>query len=216
MSSTLALLEALNPENILTWLGPLALIGVTLIIFAETGLLIGFFLPGDSLLFLTGLFVAQDLITTPIWVVCLVLGLAAIVGNACGYWIGYAVGPKLFNKPDSKFFRQEYVDKTHQFFEKYGAPAIILARFVPIVRTFITAMAGIGRMNFRQFMIYSAIGGLLWGAGVTFLGYLLGNIPFVKDNIEIILIAVVLISVIPIAIEYVRHRKEKSAESAAQ
>lgn len=197
-------------------LGDIAFWVVVGIIFAECGILIGFFLPGDSLLFITGLLIAQGTIGMNIGLACLILFLAAVLGNITGYWIGYKAGPSLFNKPDSKLFRKEYVDKTHQFFEKYGAPAIILARFVPIVRTFITAMAGIGRMNFRQFMIYSAIGGLLWGAGVTFLGYLLGNIPFVKDNIEIILIAVVLISVIPIAIEYVRHRKEKSAESAAQ
>ena len=211
MSSTLALLEALNPENILTWLGPLALIGVAFIIFAECGLLIGFFLPGDSLLFITGLFVAQDFIETPIWVVTLVLALAAVLGNAAGYWIGYKVGPKLFNRPNSRFFRQEYVDKTHEFFERYGPRAIVLARFVPIVRTFITAMAGVGRMDFKVYMIYSAIGGLIWGAGVTYLGYALGNVPFVKNNIEIILLSVVFISVIPVIIEYVRHRREQAA-----
>jgi membrane-associated protein len=208
MTSVVALLDALNPENILTWLGPLALIGVILIIFAECGLLIGFFLPGDSLLFITGLFVAQGFISTPIWLVALLLALASVIGNATGYWIGYTVGPKLFNRSDSRFFRQEYVDKTHAFFERYGPRAVVLARFVPIVRTFITAMAGVGRMDFKQYMIYSAIGGVLWGAGVTYLGYLLGNVPFVKNNIELILIAVVLISAIPIFIEYVRHRRE--------
>jgi membrane-associated protein len=208
MTSGVALLDALNPESILTWLGPLALIGVTLIIFAECGLLIGFFLPGDSLLFITGLFVAQGFIDTPIWAVALLLAVAAVAGNAVGYWIGYTVGPRLFNRPDSRFFRKEYVDKTHQFFERYGPRAVVLARFVPIVRTFITAMAGVGRMDFRQYMLYSAIGGLLWGAGVTYLGYLLGNVPFVKDNIELILIAVVFVSAIPILFEYVRHRRE--------
>ena len=128
-----------------------------------------------------------------------------------GYWIGYKVGPRLFNKPDSKFFRKEYVDKTHQFFEKYGPRAIVLARFVPIVRTFITAMAGVGRMDFRVYMIYSAIGGVLWAAGVTYLGYLLGNVPFVKDHIELILLAVVGISVLPIVFEYVKHKREARA-----
>lgn len=210
---TVALLDALNPENILTWLGPAALIGVMIIIFAECGLLIGFFLPGDSLLFITGLFVAQGFITTPIWVVMILLSVAAVAGNAVGYWIGYKAGPKLFNKPDSRLFRQEYVDKTHQFFERYGARAVVLARFVPIVRTFITAMAGVGRMDFRTYMTYSAIGGVLWAAGVTYLGYLLGNVPFVKDNIELILLAVVGVSVIPIVIEYVRHRRETAAET---
>ncbi len=214
MTWSIALLEFLDPENILNWLGPLALIGVTFIIFAETGLLIGFFLPGDSLLFITGLFIAQGFIDTPIWLACLILAVAAIVGNATGYWIGYKAGPKLFNKPDSRFFRKEYVDKTHEFFERYGPRAIVLARFVPIVRTFITAMAGVGRMDFRVYMIYSAIGGVLWAAGVTYLGYLLGNVTFVKNNIEIILLAVVGISVLPIVYEYIKHKREARAAAA--
>jgi membrane-associated protein len=208
MTQLVALLDFLNPENILNWLGPAALIGVALIIFAECGLLIGFFLPGDSLLFITGLFIAQGFIDTPIWLAALILAVAAVIGNATGYWIGYAVGPKLFNRPDSRFFRKEYVDKTHEFFERYGARAVVLARFVPIVRTFITAMAGVGRMDFRVFMTYSAIGGLLWGAGVTYLGYALGNVPFVKDHIELILLGVVAISVLPILYEYIKHKRE--------
>ncbi len=208
MTQLVALLDFLNPENILNWLGPAALIGVALIIFAECGLLIGFFLPGDSLLFITGLFIAQGFIDTPIWLAALILAVAAVIGNATGYWIGYAVGPKLFNRPDSRFFRKEYVDKTHEFFERYGARAVVLARFVPIVRTFITAMAGVGRMDFRVFMTYSAIGGLLWGAGVTYLGYALGNVPFVKDHIELILLGVVAISVLPIVYEYIKHKRE--------
>ncbi len=211
MTQSLALLDFLDPENILNWLGPLALIGVIFIIFAECGLLIGFFLPGDSLLFITGLFIAQGYIDTPIWLACVLLAAAAVLGNATGYWIGYKAGPKLFNRPDSRLFRKEYVDKTHEFFERYGPRAVVLARFVPIVRTFITAMAGVGRMDFRVYMIYSAIGGILWGAGVTFLGYVLGNVPFVKNNIEIILISVVAISVLPIAYEYIRHRREAAA-----
>ncbi len=211
MTHSVALLDFLQPENILNWLGPLALIGVIFIIFAECGLLIGFFLPGDSLLFITGLFIAQESIDTPIWLAALLLALAAVIGNATGYWIGYKAGPKLFNRPDSRFFRQEYVDKTHQFFERYGPRAIVLARFVPIVRTFITAMAGIGRMDFRVYMIYSAIGGILWGAGVTLLGYALGNVPFVKDHIELILIGVVVVSVLPIVYEYIKHKREAAA-----
>ena len=211
MTQLVALLDFLNPENILNWLGPAALIGVALIIFAECGLLIGFFLPGDSLLFISGLFIAQGFIDTPIWLAALVLAVSAVIGNATGYWIGYTVGPKLFNRPDSRFFRKEYVDKTHEFFERYGARAVVLARFVPIVRTFITAMAGVGRMDFRVFMTYSAIGGLLWGAGVTYLGYALGNVPFVKDHIELILLAVVAISILPILYEYVKHKREAAS-----
>ena len=209
MTQSLALLDFLQPENILTWLGPLALIGVIIIIFAECGLLIGFFLPGDSLLFITGLFIAQGFIDTPIWLAATLLAIAAVVGNATGYWIGYVAGPKLFSRPDSRLFKKEYVDKTHQFFERYGARAVVLARFVPIVRTFITAMAGVGRMNFRVYMIYSTVGGILWG-------YALGNVPFVKDNIELILIAVVGISVLPIVYEYIRHKREVAADPQTQ
>jgi membrane-associated protein len=216
MADLVALLDFLDPENILTWLGPLALIGVILIIFAECGLLIGFFLPGDSLLFITGLFIAQGFIDTPIWLAALLLALAAVIGNATGYWIGYKAGPRLFSRPDSRFFRKEYVDKTHQFFERYGPRAVVLARFVPIVRTFITAMAGVGRMDFRVYMTYSAIGGLLWGAGVTYLGYLLGNVPFVKEHIELILIGVVFVSVLPIVYEYIRHKREAAAASVPE
>lgn len=213
VTNTLALLEFLDPENILTWLGPVAMIGVILIIFAECGLLIGFFLPGDSLLFITGLFIAQGFIDTPIWLALLLLAGAAVLGNAVGYWIGFKVGPRLFNKPDSRLFRKEYVDKTHEFFERYGPRAIVMARFVPIVRTFITAMAGVGRMDFRVFITYSAIGGVLWGAGVTYLGYLLGNVPFVKEHIELILIAVVAISALPILYEFIKHKREAKAKA---
>jgi membrane-associated protein len=212
MTQSLGLLEFLDPENILTWLGPLALIGVIAIIFAECGLLIGFFLPGDSLLFITGLFIAQGFIDTPIAVACLLLVFAAVVGNVTGYWIGHKAGPRLFNRPDSRLFRQEYVDKTHEFFERYGPRAIVLARFVPIVRTFITAMAGVGRMDFRIYMTYSAIGGIVWAAGVTLLGYWLGNVPFVKEHIELILIGVVAVSILPIVYEYVRHKRQAASQ----
>ena len=210
----IALLEFLSPENILNWLGPWALVGVAFIIFAECGLLIGFFLPGDSLLFLTGLFVAQNFIEESVWLVVIVLATMAVVGNLVGYWIGRAVGPKLFDKPDSKIFKQEYVEKTHAFFEKYGARAIILARFVPIVRTFITAIAGVAKMDFRKYALYSTIGGVLWAAGITLAGYYLGNFPIVKDNIEIVVILVVLVSILPIVIEYIKHRSEGKAAAA--
>ncbi len=200
----------LNPESLLTNLGDVAFWVVLGIIFAECGLLIGFFLPGDSLLFITGLFIASGAITLNIWLACGLLFLAALLGNVTGYWIGHKAGPSLFRRPDSKLFRKEYVDKTHEFFERYGARAIVLARFVPIVRTFITATAGIGRMDFRRYLIFSAIGGVLWAVGVTLAGYYLGNIEFVKKNIELILIIVVFLSVIPIAFEYLRHRRRSA------
>ena len=200
----------LSPETLLTNLGDIAFWVVLGIIFAECGLLIGFFLPGDSLLFITGLFIAQNYISMNIWLAALLLTISAIVGNAVGYWIGKKAGPALFRKPDSKLFKREYVEKTAEFFEKYGARAIVMARFVPIVRTFITATAGMGRMNFRRFMIFSAIGAVLWAGGVTIMGYFLGNIEFVKKNIELILILVIVISLIPVVIEWIKHRRQRA------
>jgi membrane-associated protein len=145
-----------------------------------------------------------------IWLGAILLTIAAIVGNAVGYWIGKKAGPALFRKPDSKLFKREYVEKTGHFFEKYGARAIVMARFVPIVRTFITAMAGMGGMNFRRFITFSAIGGVIWAGGITILGYFLGNIEFVKKNIELILLLVILISVIPIVMEWIKHRRQRA------
>ena len=213
MPSSLAAVPAIGPDmqQLLTDLGPIAFWVVVAIIFAECGLLIGFFLPGDSLLFITGLLIAQGIIGVNIWLGSLILVIAAIVGNVVGYWIGHKAGPALFRRPDSKLFRQEYVDKTHQFFERYGARAIVLARFVPIVRTFITAVAGVGRMDFRRFFTFSAIGAVLWAGLVTIAGYFLGNIPFVKNNIELILILVVVVSVVPLIVEYIKHRRERRA-----
>ncbi|MEU5696016.1 VTT domain-containing protein [Actinosynnema sp. NPDC020468] len=212
LTSTVALgPDWLNPEKLLQGLGPYMLIGLCFIIFAECGLLVGFFLPGDSLLFTAGLFVAATppLLDYPLWLVCLLLTACAFLGNVVGYWIGHRAGPALFSKPDSKIFKREYVDKTQAFFDKYGARAIVMARFVPVVRTFITAMAGVGRMDAKRFFTYSAIGGVGWAAGLTILGYFLGQITFVRTNIELILILIVLVSVIPIVIEVLKARKEK-------
>ena len=207
----LALLpEWLDPVNILTGLGPFLLPGLALIIFAECGLLIGFFLPGDSLLFTAGLFaVTTTAFPVPLWAVCAILTICAFLGNVVGYWIGEKAGPALFNKPDSRFFKQEHVDKTHAFFEKYGARAIVLARFVPIVRTFITAVAGVGRMDKRTFFLYSGIGAVLWATGLTLLGAALGNIPFVKENLELMILGIVALSVLPIVYEVLKARREK-------
>ena len=198
----------LDPEHLLNMLGPYVLVGLCVIIFAECGLLIGFFLPGDSLLFTAGLFVAAGFVDTPIWLVCALLTVCAVAGNVVGYGIGYKVGPVLFSRPDSTVLKREYVDKTHDFFERYGARAIVLARFVPIVRTFITAIAGVGRMNPRTYLTYSVAGGIAWATGVTLLGFWLGRIPFVKDNIELMLIGIVLLSIVPIIGELIRARRE--------
>ena len=201
----------LDPDKILVSMGAFAVIGACLIIFAECGLLIGFFLPGDTLLFTAGMFIARGSIATPLWLMCVLLSVCAIVGNVSGYWIGARVGPALFNKPDSRLFKREHVDRTHAFFDKYGARAIVLARFVPIVRTFITAIAGVGRMEPRRYFLYSAIGGILWASGVTILGFYLGKFAFVHDHIELMLVLIVLVSIIPILIEFLRARRSRKA-----
>ena len=192
-------------DNLIAWLGPWALIGVCAVIFAETGLLIGFFLPGDSLLFTLGVFVGAAKIGLPLWVVLPALFVAAVVGNSTGYLIGYRVGPRVFDRPDSRFFKREYVNRTHTFFEKHGGKAIILAQFVPIVRTFTPVAAGVGRMNFRHFISFNMIGALLWAVGVTTLGYWLGGFEFVKKNIELMLLAIVFVSILPMLIEGLKH-----------
>jgi membrane-associated protein len=203
----------LDPQQMLDGRGGWVVVIVTAIIFAECGLLIGFFLPGDSLLFVAGLVIAGQNVGVPIALACLIFTIAAIVGNMVGYWIGRKAGPALFRRPDSRFFRQEYVDKTQHFFDHYGARAIVLARFVPIVRTFITAMAGVGRMNYRTFVIYSALGGIVWATGVTLLGYYLGNVEFIAKNLEVIAIIIVVLSVVPIYFELRRHRRARADEA---
>jgi membrane-associated protein len=181
---------------------------VAAIIFAECGLLIGFFLPGDSLLFPLGLFIAAGTVRTPLWVACLVMSVCAILGNIVGYYVGYAIGPRLFNKPDSRLFRREYVDRTHAFFDRYGGRALFLGRFVPIIRTFITAVAGVGRMDPRRYFMVSVLGGIVWASGVLVAGYFLGQVAFVRNNIDLILVLIVLVSLIPVVIEWARHRSE--------
>ncbi|MCW2575093.1 MAG: conserved rane protein of unknown function [Modestobacter sp.] len=201
----------MDPQYLLNTFG---LIGVLVIVFAETGLLVGFFLPGDSLLFTAGLISAGGLagITlAPLWVLLLLIPLAAIAGNLVGYWIGYRAGPAVFNRPNSRLFKAEYVEQAHAFFDKYGARTILLARFVPIVRTFATVMAGASRMDFRIYALYSVIGGIVWGAGVTALGHWLGQVDLIRHNIELFAIVIVVISVIPIGIELLRARRRGTA-----
>ncbi|MDX3429605.1 VTT domain-containing protein [Streptomyces sp. ME01-18a] len=201
----------LDPDYLLNTFG---LPGLLLIVFAESGLLIGFFLPGDSLLFTTGLLVTTGDLKYPLWLVCVLVALAAIIGDQVGYLFGRKVGPALFKRPDSRLFKQENVEKAHEFFEKYGPKSLVLARFVPIVRTFTPIIAGVSRMNYRSFITFNIIGGVLWGVGVTLLGAALGKIDFVHQNIEMILILIVLISVVPIAIEFLRARSRSKKEAA--
>lgn len=202
----------LDPDHLI---GQFGLIGVLVVVFAESGLLIGFFLPGDSLLFTTGLLVTTDKLHTPLWLVCVLVALAAIIGDQVGYLFGRKVGPSLFNRPDSRLFKQENVEKAHDFFEKYGPKSLILARFVPVVRTFTPIIAGVSRMNYRSFITFNIIGGVLWGVGVTLLGAFLGKFEFVHKNIEAMLVLIVLISVVPIAIEFLRARGKSKKEAAA-
>ena len=166
---------ALGPE----WLSAERLAGaglvvLLLVVFIETGLLIGFFLPGDSLLFTAGLLINAGTLDIPLWLVLLTVPLAAIIGDQVGYTIGRVAGPKVFDRPDSRFFQQEYVDKAYAYFEKYGPRTIVIARFVPIVRTFAPVVAGVSGMNRRTFTVWNVIGGVAWGAGVVLLGYFLG------------------------------------------
>ncbi|WP_019874207.1 DedA family protein [Sporichthya polymorpha] len=206
---------ALGPS----WLEPEQLIdnfgfaGLLLIIFAECGILLGLIFPGDSLLFIAGLLLADDTLSQPLWLACVCLWIAATAGNLVGYWIGRRTGPAVFARPNSRIFKQEYVEKTAAFFDKHGGRAIILARFVPIVRTLITFMAGSVKMDARAFTIYSMVGALLWAVGVTVLGHELGGVDFVREHVEAILLGVVALSVLPIVVHLLRERRSRSART---
>ncbi|MDP3985001.1 MAG: DedA family protein [Acidimicrobiia bacterium] len=199
----------LDPRDLIITFGTM---GLFVIVFAESGLFFGFFLPGDSLLFTAGLFAAQGTLSLPLILVgCFV---AAVAGDQVGYQFGKRVGPALFRRPDSRFFRQEYLDRAHHFFDKYGVKAIVLARFVPIVRTFAPIVAGVGTMPYRTFVTFNVVGGLLWAAGVTLLGYTLGElIPDIDTYLLPIVAVIVVISVIPIGLEWVRSRRTAKTPS---
>lgn len=193
----------LEPEFLIETFG---MLGVLAVVFVESGLLVGFLLPGDSLLFTAGLLSANDVLPD-IWVLLLTIPLAAIAGDQVGYAIGRKSGPAVFSRPDSRFFRREYVEKAEAFFAEHGPRTIIIARFVPIVRTLAPVMAGVGRMPYRTFVTYNVIGGVAWGVGVTLLGYFLGQIQFVHDNIEPIILGIVALSLVPVAHELLRARR---------
>jgi membrane-associated protein len=202
--------SALNPSDLLTKFGSIAFVAVLAIVFTECGILLGLILPGDSLLFITGMFIASGQIKVNIWVAIVLIAFAAIVGNLVGYWLGTKIGPPLFRRPDSRIFKQEYVERTHKFFEKHGARAIILARFVPIVRTLITATAGIAGMPFRIFAFNSAIGGVLWAGLLTGAGYKLGHNDTIKSHIELFTLGIVVLSLIPVAFELIKARQHSA------
>jgi len=203
------ILHFLNPEYLLATFGQLFFAIACLMIFAETGLLAGFFLPGDSLLFALGLFIATGQIDVPLWLAVTLLAISAFAGDQTGYWIGRKLGPAVFNKPKSKLFKPENVEAAHNFFERYGSRAVILAHFVPIMRTFIPVSAGIAKLEWRKYTVYNLIGILGWAVGVTLLGAWLGTNPWVRANLELVLIGFVVISFIPIAIEVLRNWRKR-------
>lgn len=215
-TANLALLPGwLDPSNLIGAMGSWAVLGIMLIIFAECGILLGFFLPGDTLLFIAGLLVASGAISINLGLFVGLLAVAAFVGNMVGYWIGYKVGPAVFKRPDARFLKPEYIQKSAAFFEKYGKITIVLARFVPIVRTVATVMAGASRMNARIYTLYSAIGGVLWVGSVTVAGYFLGQIEFIKNNIDLIVVLAVVIvvsfSAVPAIVHFVQKRRARGS-----
>ena len=176
-----------------------------LIVFLETGFVVTPFLPGDSLLFAAGTFAALGALE-PYWLVIL-LSIAAIAGDTLNYWIGYRVGPKVFSKEKSRFLNKEYLNRTHQFYERYGGKTIIIARFIPIIRTFAPFVAGIGSMTYGRFITYNVVGGISWVVIFVLGGYFFGNIPFVKQNFSLVIAAIIFLSILPGIIEILRHRK---------
>jgi membrane-associated protein len=184
-----------------------------LIVFLETGLVVTPILPGDSLLFAAGSFAGIGALSlAPLW---LVLTVAAILGDTVNYAIGSYLGPKVFHYQKSRFFNPDHLRKTHEFYEKYGGKTIIIARFIPIVRTFAPFVAGIGKMSYPQFLLYNVAGGILWVTVCVLAGYFFGNLPFVKKNFSLVILAIIVISILPAVWEYFKHRAEKKRAQAA-
>ena len=206
------LANPISPDTLLSGSG--ALLVLAIVLFAECGLLIGFFLPGDTLLFAAGISIATGSITSSLASFLIVAPIAAIAGNLVGYAIGYRAGPVVFDRPNSRLFRPEYVERSHRFFERYGSWTIILGRFVPIVRTFVTVMAGVGKMRFSLYALYTVIGAILWSDGMLLLGHQLGKIKWVQDHkgwIDYAIIAVVVLAFIPSALHFWQGRRTRRA-----
>lgn len=189
----------------ITVLGPWTYVLLFGIIFAETGLVIMPFLPGDSLLFAVGTLAGGGLLD--IRIVYVIMLVAAIIGDTVNYWIGNILGPKVFAKEDSKFFKKAYLEKTRQFYEKHGGKTIIIARFLPIIRTFAPFVAGIGSMHYGKFLLYNVVGAFLWVTSLTFTGFFLGGLPFIKENFEYAVFGIILISLLPLFWEYIRYKR---------
>ncbi len=200
------------------WIKKGGLLVLALIVFAESGLFVGFFLPGDSLLFFAGFLASpagNHVLPGGLPAVAAVAFIAAVAGDQVGYLFGRKVGPSLFNRPRSRFFDPAHVAKAQLFFDRHGSKTIVLARFVPIVRTFAPIVAGVGKMHYRTFVTFNVLGGFLWAVGVTTLGFFLGKIEFVKNNIEFAAVVIVAVSVLPMVLEFVRHRRARQAALAA-
>jgi membrane-associated protein len=204
------LANPISPDNLLS--GSAALLVLAIVLFAECGLLIGFFLPGDTLLFAAGISIETGTISSSLGSFLIVAPAAAIAGNLVGYAIGYRAGPVVFDRPDSRLFRPEYVTRSHLFFERYGSWTIIIGRFVPIVRTVATVMAGVGRMRFSLYALYTVIGGIAWADGVLLLGHQLGKIEFVRSHkgwVDALVLVVIVLAFIPAAMHYWQGRRAR-------
>ena len=195
-------------DSIIRNYGSLTYVILFLIVFCETGLVVTPILPGDSLLFATGTVAALG--SLDLSLIIILLSIAAIAGDTVNYWIGYLVGPKVFSKEKSRLFNKEYLDRTHRFYQKYGGKTIIIARFIPIIRTFAPFVAGIGCMKYKRFIIYNVLGGIGWIVTFVLGGYFFGNIPLVKNNFALIILAIIIISILPAIIEYLRQRHQSS------
>ncbi|KQQ26610.1 DedA family protein [Frondihabitans sp. Leaf304] len=217
----LAAIPFLDPEALIHAFGPWAVLGICAIIFAETGLLIGFIFPGDTLLILAGVLAATTPggLGMPIVLIALFIAVAAFLGGELGYLIGHKFGPRIFERKDSGIFSSENVKKTNEFFTRFGSGAVILARFVPVIRTFLPLAAGIAHMHYRRYSLFNAIGAIAWGFGITMIGFGIGHIPpvaqFVENYIDLILLGAVAATVIPIVIKVLSSsRKAKKLEEA--
>ena len=198
-----------NLQEVILTYGTAAYVLMFLIIFMETGFVVTPFLPGDSLLFVAGALASQGIID--VGLLFIILAFAAILGDTVNYWIGSMVGKKVFHEK-SRFFKKEYLVKTEKFYEKYGGKTIILARFMPIVRTFAPFVAGIGKMNYKWFITYNITGGLLWVGLFLFGGYFFGNIPVIKNNFEVSIFVIIFVSILPGIVEYIKHKRHKKGD----
>lgn len=194
-------------QNIITLFGPWTYVVLFAIVFAETGFVLTPFLPGDSLLFIVGTLAGGGYLN--IFFVYIIFVVAAILGDSVNYTIGHFLGPRVFSQKNSRIFNKAYLEKTREFYAKYGGKTIVLARFVPIIRTFAPFVAGVGKMDYKTFLFYNVFGAFIWVTSLTFAGYFFGGIPLIKNNFEYAVIIIILISIVPVIVEYIKHKREK-------